>query len=220
MHSSTAGRSASAMHVPSATLYQSHHHHGNRMGGGNTVAGPGRARFGQSMNQVQPSLSRTASTMSATVGAIGSASAANMLALTMSQETLKEIDLQAFNASNIVVRISSSDSNPNEKLVPAEWKGRARANELYTTNRHGPRIEVTKPGGVTGDKSGFVALNTLCKAAKLQSVYLASELRESGLFQGALIPALWFKVSDVPDRALENLRLAYSWTQEIPLPSL
>ncbi|KAI9223148.1 hypothetical protein BC828DRAFT_376623 [Blastocladiella britannica] len=138
-------------------------------------------------------------------------------------EALKEIDHDSFAAEKILVRLSTQDASLTERLVSGEWKGRARANELYTANRFPtipglteapPRITVTKPGGVSGDKSGFVALNTLCKAAKMQSVYLASELRDVGLFQGAQIPALWFKVSDVPDRALENVRVAISWTLE------
>ncbi|KNE58207.1 hypothetical protein AMAG_05019 [Allomyces macrogynus ATCC 38327] len=130
------------------------------------------------------------------------------------RETLKEIDLTEFNTDRILVRFSTSEPNPNEKLVRGEWKGRARNNELYSSPRMGPRIEVTRPGGITGDKSGFVVFNTLCKAAKMQSLYLASELRDVGLFQGAQLHTLYFKVSDVPDRALENVRIACAWTYD------
>ncbi|KAI9189425.1 hypothetical protein H9P43_000858 [Blastocladiella emersonii ATCC 22665] len=181
--------------VVHAQQQQQHGHPGQQSAAGN---------WRQHAGNVAPAATNTAA----------AAPAAGALALTSSHEALKEIDLSEFNADSILVRFSTSDSNPNEKHVPGEWKGRARHNELYASNRLGPRIEVTKPGGVTGDKSGFVAFNTLCKAAKLQSLYLASELRDVGLFQGAFLHALWFKVSDVPDRALENIRIAYAWTSD------
>ncbi|KAJ3361149.1 Radial spoke head 14 [Allomyces javanicus] len=171
---------------------------------------------GSSSVMASPASVSAASPATGTISSLASPALSSVAppAVTAGRETLKEIDLTEFNTDRILVRFSTSEPNPNEKLVRGEWKGRARNNELYSSPRMGPRIEVTRPGGITGDKSGFVAFNTLCKAAKMQSLYLASELRDVGLFQGAQLHTLYFKVSDVPDRALENVRIACAWTHD------
>ncbi|KAI9142562.1 hypothetical protein BKA69DRAFT_260096 [Paraphysoderma sedebokerense] len=129
-------------------------------------------------------------------------------------ESLKEIDTCKIDTSKILVRFTTGDSGnngTNEKTIQAEWKGRARRNEVYGCSR---RRELLTFGATSSDKSGTVPFNTLCKAAKLQSIYLAADLRDAGLFQGGLISSLSLKISDVPDRTIENFRIACSFTSD------
>ena len=139
---------------------------------------------------------------------------ASTIASTPEAETELKENLIRIDTSRVIVRFSTNDTN--EKLVKGEWKGRARQNELYFASYPYPmqsqRRELLESAPILSDKSGFVPLNTLCKAQKMQSLYTASELREAGLFNGALITSLAFKISDCPDRVLENVRLAFRWT--------
>ncbi|KAJ3374906.1 Radial spoke head 14 [Allomyces arbusculus] len=211
---------------PAATTVMSPYHHGALLhaahfptaaGGSQSVHHIPRSMYrGSTSVMASPASVSAASPATGTISSLASPALSSVAppAVAAGRETLKEIDLTEFNTDRILVRFSTSEPNPNEKLVRGEWKGRARNNELYSSPRMGPRIEVTRPGGITGDKSGFVAFNTLCKAAKMQSLYLASELRDVGLFQGAQLHTLYFKVSDVPDRALENVRIACAWTHD------
>ncbi|KAI3657319.1 hypothetical protein MP638_002849 [Amoeboaphelidium occidentale] len=137
----------------------------------------------------------------------GTKQAVDITSTKADQAVVKE-NIVKLDTSKIMVRFSN---DVNEKIVKGEWKGRARSDELYGLNS---TRELVKYGGISSDKSGFVPFNTLCKAQKLQALYLCSDLRESGLFNGAQINSFSWKISDAPDRPLENFRIAYRWVQE------
>eukprot|EP01135_Chromosphaera_perkinsii_P004443 Nk52_evm21s281 gene=Nk52_evmTU21s281 len=133
-------------------------------------------------------------------------------------ESLWNEELNLIDPSKVRVRFSNVDTDKN---FPCKVRGRARKDELYeaeSASCNERELLCSKPLSTSlqlpKNSGGFLPFNTLCKAQKYQALYLASEFRECGMFNGAIIKKFSLKICDSPDKTLENFRIAYSWTED------